>query len=70
MTLRRGPERTSASVVDVELLFREHDQYLRKVLRRRFGASVPAAVIEDGCASAWTIAWAQREKLHDENPLG
>jgi len=57
-------------VVDVELLFREHDQYLRKVLRRRFGASVPAAVIEDGCASAWTIAWAQREKVHDENPLG
>jgi RNA polymerase sigma factor (sigma-70 family) len=57
-------------VVDVELLFRQHDQYLRKVLRRRFDASVPTAVIEDACASAWAIAWAQREKVHDENPVG
>jgi RNA polymerase sigma factor (sigma-70 family) len=57
-------------VVDVELLFREHDQYLRKVLRHRFDASVPTAVIEDACASAWAIAWTKRETVHDGNPLG
>lgn len=57
-------------MVDVELLFREHNQYLRQVVRRHFDASVPTAVIEDACASAWTIAWIQRDKLRDENPLG
>jgi RNA polymerase sigma factor (sigma-70 family) len=56
-------------VVDVEALFREHDQYLKRVLRRRFDASVPTAVIEDACASAWAIAWAHRERVRDENPV-
>jgi DNA-directed RNA polymerase specialized sigma24 family protein len=66
----RDPEQGSAAVVDVEALFREHDQYLHRVLRRRFDASVPTAVIEDACASAWAIAWAHRDRVLDENPVG
>jgi DNA-directed RNA polymerase specialized sigma24 family protein len=57
-------------VVDVESLFREHDPQLYRALRRRFDTSVPDALIEDACASAWTIAWAHREGIRDENPLG
>src|SRR5204863_241662 len=58
---RRGLKRRSAAVVDIESLFREHDFQLYRAVRRRFDSSVPDALIEDACASAWTIAWAQPE---------
>ena len=57
-------------MVDVEALFREHDRYLHRVLRRRFDSSVPSALIEDACAAAWAMAWAHRERVRDENPVG
>jgi RNA polymerase sigma factor (sigma-70 family) len=57
-------------VVDIESLFREHDRQLYRAVRRRFGPSVPDALIEDACASAWTIAWAKHEHVRDENPVG
>jgi RNA polymerase sigma-70 factor, ECF subfamily len=57
-------------VVDVEALFREHDQYLHRVLRRRLRGSAPMALIEDACASTWAIAWKHRERVPEENPVG
>jgi RNA polymerase sigma factor (sigma-70 family) len=57
-------------MLDVESLFREHDRYLYRVLRRRFSPSVPDALIEDACASAWEIAWTHRERIREENLVG
>jgi RNA polymerase sigma factor (sigma-70 family) len=57
-------------VVDIESLFREHDLQLYRAVRRRFSPSVPDALIEDACASAWVIAWAKHERLREENPVG
>lgn len=51
-------------------LWSEHDQYLLRVQRRRFDASVPTVVLEDACARAWTLAWIHRDRVREENPVG
>ena len=55
---------------DIEALFREQDAHLRRTLRRRFNCAVPDVLIEDACASAWAIAWARRDRIPEENPVG
>src|SRR5215211_5485159 len=57
-------------MLDVEHLFREHADELRRALRRRFDASVPDALIEDACGATWAIAWAKREQIREDNPMG
>jgi RNA polymerase sigma factor (sigma-70 family) len=56
-------------MLDVEALYRAHHRDLHRVLSRRFRGSLPDALVEDACASAWAIAWAQRERVRDENPM-
>jgi RNA polymerase sigma factor (sigma-70 family) len=55
---------------DVEALFREQEAHLRATLRRRFNYTVPDVLLEDACASAWAIAWAHRDRIPEENPMG
>lgn len=57
-------------MLDVEQLYREHAEELRRALRRRFDMSVPDALIEDACGATWAIAWAKREHVRDENAHG
>src|SRR5215211_7290267 len=57
-------------MLDVEHLFREHADELRRTLRRRFDASVPDGLIEDACGATWAIAWAKRYQIREENPMG
>src|SRR5437899_7054853 len=68
---RRRPEAGALAMVDVERLYREHSDYVRRVVRHRFARRhVPDALIEDACAQAWLIAWRQRDRIEDARPIG
>jgi RNA polymerase sigma factor (sigma-70 family) len=53
-------------MLDIETLYRECSDDLYRALRRRFDQSVPDALIEDACQSAWMIAWRWRGRLSGE----
>jgi RNA polymerase sigma factor (sigma-70 family) len=57
-------------MLDVETLYRECSEDLYRALRRRFDRSVPDALVEDACQAAWMIAWAHRDRISDESPMG
>jgi RNA polymerase sigma factor (sigma-70 family) len=56
-------------MLDVEALYREHSDYLKRCLRRRLSPSASDALIEDACATAWAIAWRKRREVHEGNEI-
>src|SRR4051794_30567373 len=66
----RGPSPRRALMLDVERLYRECSEDLYRALRRRFDRSVPDALVEDACQTAWVIAWTHRDRISDESPMG
>jgi RNA polymerase sigma factor (sigma-70 family) len=58
-------------MIDVERVYRDHADAVHGAVRRRFSrTAVSDALIEDGCAQAWTIAWRSRERIEPDNPVG